>query len=114
MAIDTEAKRRRALRILPIPNGSIEAIDRSQVSKLYYVGATCSSLTYDLEKDNYITICGQENPIRFGLNKQIDLFKFVPDYQKTKSFSILISELNDYFNSMYSGSPNYYYSEEDI
>jgi len=113
MAIDTLAKRRRACFIDPIPDSTIEAIDRSQVSKFYYVGSEIVDVIYDLEKDNYITICGQENPIRFGINKEIDLFRFVPEYQKQTEFATLINEFQDFFNSMYNGKPNYYYNEED-
>jgi hypothetical protein len=115
MAIDTLAKRRRALSILPIANGDIEAIDRSQVSKFYYVGTeVIPIINYEKEKDEYIQLCGLEQPIRFHKDKLIDLFKFVPQYQKQTNFSVLVKELNDYFNSMYDGNNSFYYTEEDI
>jgi len=114
MAIDSLAKRRRALQILPIADGSIDDIDRSQASKFYYVGSECVSLVYDKSKSKYITLCGLEQPVRYGKDKQLDLFRFVPTYQKQTNFSVLVKELQDYFNSMYSGNNGFIYSEEDI
>ena len=111
MAIDTLEKRRRALFIDPLSNGSIDAIDRSQVSKMFYVGFTPSN-NRSLQKDDLITVCGRRQPILFGVDRFIDLFKFVPDYNKTTGSAVFVQELQDYLNSMYEGNNRLTYTEE--
>jgi len=114
MAIDSLAKRRRAIGILPIADGDIEAIDRAQVAKFYYTSMAIPSIEYDKTKEHYITLCGLEQPVRYSTDRLLDLFRFVPQYQKQTNFSVLVKELQDYFNTMYDGNNGFIYSEEDI
>ena len=54
-------------------------------------------------KQDYITICGAPQPIRFGTGRKIDLINFLPDYLKETETSDLLKFFEDYLNELFDG-----------
>ncbi|MCP4669001.1 MAG: hypothetical protein GY849_21910 [Deltaproteobacteria bacterium] len=65
-------------------------------------------------KELYITVCGQEQPIRVSTDRMINLTNFLSDYQKETEFYSLVEIFENYLNTMYSGNKSYTYTEEDL
>lgn len=61
-------------------------------------------------KTNYITICGQEQPVRIGDCSEINLTKFLPDYLKETEVYDLIEVFENQLNELYTGNCGYTYS----
>jgi len=59
-------------------------------------------------KSNYITICGNRDPIRYGGNRLINLTEFLPTYLKEQSDIFDFTQFFEgYLNEMYSGTEGY-------
>jgi hypothetical protein len=59
-------------------------------------------------KNDYITICGNKDPIRYGTCRNINLTNFLPQYLKNNNEIFAFTQFfENYLNDMYSGTCGY-------
>jgi len=76
--------------------------------------STSATITRSKYKSNYITLCGMQQPVRFGTDRLIDLKGYLSDYHQETDIYNFIKMFEDYLNTMYEGNKSYEYSEEDL
>lgn len=84
-----------------------------QVTLTHKISAT--TIVRTKYKKNYITICGQQQPVRLEARRLIDIKNYLPDYLKDSDIYELVDDIfEEYLNTMYDGNRGYTYSEEDL
>jgi hypothetical protein len=62
-------------------------------------------------KEDYITVCGPNSPIRFTKERLVDLVSYLPSYLSQTETYDLLKFFEDYWNTLFTGTYGYSISE---
>lgn len=93
----------------PGPNGIVtDSTTLNVTSGSSIIGTNC------VLKEDYIRICGLEDPTRFGLNRYINLTEYLPEYLSDSEVETFTKFFEDFLNIMFDGINGHYISAAEL